>query len=197
MNATSSADNTNVRLRKLPKSEITNSQPIQSQHRLELNYKARSELRKKISKRHLLRHYKDTDNKMTCHRFRRKLLSHAYLRSIEILTRSKLYAVLYLGLLLVKDKIQLGDMLRFIREGHLSYNSVTHFFPRSVDASNFNLHKWNQSGQFTHASLRQMAAKLANLLEISAFITVPNVAELSQRYCHELNLPGKMELPYI
>lgn len=44
------------------------------------------------------------------------------------LSRNKVFGIIYLGLLMIKDKIQLGDMLRFIREGHLSYNKVEHFF---------------------------------------------------------------------
>lgn len=118
-------------------------------------------------------------------------ISTAYKNSPNLLTRNKLYGLIYLGLLLVKDRIQLGDLLRLIREGHLSYNSVLHFFPeelqaeKSVDLSHYLARKL----PLTHFATRQMAVDLAKLLEIPTDIPIQNLVDLCGRYCQELNLP--------
>lgn len=184
------SDKTKVHLSKKSKPQVSTDQSDEVQPRLTFSNNAKRELWKHMTNRHLLDHLKDAGNVMTCHKTSWKLMSTKYRQGVHILTRTKLFAILYLGLLLVRDKIQLGDMLRFIREGHLSYNNVLHFFPDDLDLTCFNQRKWNHSLQFTHASLRRTAAKLAELLEISSFITVSNVTELSRRYCQELNLPG-------
>lgn len=121
-------------------------------------------------------------------------VSAVYKKSSNILTRHKLFCLIHLGLLLVKDRIQLGDLLRLIREGHVSYNCVEHFFPadlqeeKIIDLSHYLARKL----PLTHFTTRQMSMDLAKLLGIPAKIPVQNLVDLCGRYCQELNLPREL-----
>lgn len=155
---------------------------------MRFNKKAVAELLKKQSKASLNRGCSDSDMlpKLTY-----RSVSAAYKNSPNLLTRNKLYCLIYLGLLLVKDRIQLGDLLRLIREGRISYNSVTHFFPEEMQQNNsMNLsHYIARKLPFTHLTTRQTSAELAKLLKITTHIPIQNLVDLCERYCEELNLP--------
>lgn len=153
---------------------------------------ALKELEQRMTKGHLKRHRKDVNNVMTCHKLSRKMCTHKYIRSPYVLTRSKIFSVIYLGLLINKEKIQLGDMLRYIREGRMSFEHYNHFFPVEVREKNLDVCTFNQGNQpFSSVGLRENSAMMANVLGVNKYMPVQNLVELLKRYCEELNLPGK------
>lgn len=110
-----------------------------------------------------------------------------------MITRNKLYSLIYLGLLIIKDDIQLSDMLRLIKEGHVSYNSVIHFFPEELQQNNAHLTNYlSRKMPLTHYSIRQVSAEMAKYLGITQNIPVQNLVNLCKRYCYELNLPDEI-----
>lgn len=93
---------------------------------------------------------------------------------------------------MVKDKHHLGDMLRFIKEGHLSFNEFKHFFPENLANKKLNIATYAEKTAFLcHLSLRESAGELMHVLKVSKYVPKANIVELAVRYCKELNLPGK------
>lgn len=125
----------------------------------------------------------------------RTFLSQSYSKGPTILTRNKLYSIIYMGLLLTNDSFQLADILRFCREGHLSFLSYNHFFPeefneKQVDADIFQVGKKNIP---THLNIREMVYQIQNIMKlniIQKWNICPDLKKLCERYCIELNLPG-------
>lgn len=152
---------------------------------------SKTELLKLYSKKHhFKRHCEDEDCEMACHKVTYRTLTRPFKYGPTVLTRNKLFGIIYLGLLIIKDKIQLGDLLRFIREGHLSYNNVEHLFPEETETEKFDVGTYNSRTMFlTHFGLRTTAASLAVWLEVIDHIHVQNLVALCERYCKELELP--------
>ncbi|KRT79760.1 hypothetical protein AMK59_7137, partial [Oryctes borbonicus] len=94
-----------------------------------------------------------------------------------------------------KDDIQLGDMLRYIREGHLSFQHCNHFFPEEVIENDLNICTFNH-GQVPVGSfgIKSCSMSIASLINIKKYLPVQNLVELSKRYCKELNLPDEVYL---
>ncbi|XP_044753545.1 TATA box-binding protein-associated factor RNA polymerase I subunit B [Coccinella septempunctata] len=160
---------------------------------LKFNKYAKKELRRRQSKRHLKKHSEDFENNLSCHRNSYSEASKKYQNSSHLLSINKIYSILYLGLLLTKSKIQLADMLRFIREGHLSFNSFKHFFPEEV-SDNFLTQTAPRKSCLTSASLRESTLHMAKFLDVLAYLEVQNLALLIERFCSELNLPRIIEI---
>nr|XP_023030188.1 TATA box-binding protein-associated factor RNA polymerase I subunit B isoform X1 [Leptinotarsa decemlineata] len=139
--------------------------------------------------RHLTKHKADHSRNLTCHKFTYKDCSREYKNGIHFLSPVKLYCILYLGLLITKDKIQLGDLFRFIREGHLSFNNFTQLFPEGYTDKFLNIRNNLKNSLFTNKYFRVTTAKLATFLKVTTYIRVPDLVELTKRYCKEMNLP--------
>ncbi|GJQ86862.1 hypothetical protein Trydic_g19530 [Trypoxylus dichotomus] len=148
---------------------------------------------KKMSKNHFRDHCRDVNSTLTCHKLSHKLLAGSYTHSPFVITRTRIYALLYLGLLINKSEIQLGDMLRYVREGHLSYHHCNHFFPEQVVENDLNVCTFNygQVPMFS-TSLRSSAMGIASLINVKKYLPMQNLVELSERYCKELNLPDEV-----
>lgn len=156
------------------------------------NLYATRELRKIMNKTHLISHRKDKLNTYMCHKLTFRDLSYSYRQSAMIITRKRIFAILYLGLLIIKDRIQLSDMLRYINEGHLSYNEYLHFFPETLGQKKLNISTYTKYAEkLTHSGLRETAWKILLFLKLESYVPTQNIVELSERYCMELNLPGK------
>ncbi|KAB0795574.1 hypothetical protein PPYR_12413 [Photinus pyralis] len=164
-----------------------------SETRLQYSKLAKKELLKTMKAGHLKRHINDTNNEHTCHKGTYKNFTRSYVEGPAVLSRIKIYALLNLALLINKDNIQLGDLIRFIREGHLSFHYINHFYPEGYDNVQFNLKTWNDGKAYpSHSWMRSITAKLAHFLNVSANIPMQNLPQLCHRYCHELNLPDEV-----
>lgn len=140
-------------------------------------------MRKTIPKKKI--RYKKDD--FCCQRLKK---TKQYKYGVHFISPIKLYSLLYLGLLIVKDKLQLGDLLRFIREGHLSFNKYTHLFPNDDGDNLWNIMNNIKNSSFSSDSIRVYTGKLAKFLGVTSFIRIPNCIDLCHRYCQEMNLPG-------
>lgn len=156
--------------------------------KLIFNKQAKNEFLKKQSQTTL--HRRSVNNEIL-HKLTYRNLTATYKNSPNLLTRNKLFCLIYLGLLLIKDRMQLGDLLRLIREGHVSFNAVMHFFPddlrqqKGVDLSHYLARKM----PISHFATRQYTVELAKFIDVTSEIPAQNLVDLCERYCLELNLP--------
>nr|CAD7453303.1 unnamed protein product [Timema tahoe] len=95
-----------------------------------------------------------------------------------------------------KSDIFLGDILRWITEGVLSYHNVSHFFPnlyhiKGMDGLIFG----PIVKEPTHFSLRVIGAKMAELIAVTT-VPPPDILALVRRYILELQLPDQL-LTYV
>ncbi|KAK5645336.1 hypothetical protein RI129_006636 [Pyrocoelia pectoralis] len=171
----------------LPSEEVTNQSltslktasdaSSDSVRDIEYNKFAKTQLLKTMKKGHLKQHTGDTNNTYTCHKATYKAFPTRYTEA----------------LLINRDNVQLGDLLRFIREGHLSFHRIDHFYPDGYDKTQFNLRTWNEKHSLlSHYRMRMATAKLAHFLDVTSSVPVQNVIQLCRRYCHELNLPDEI-----
>ncbi|RZC35899.1 TATA box-binding protein-associated factor RNA polymerase I subunit B, partial [Asbolus verrucosus] len=134
-----------------------------SKHTIPISYNiyALKELKRKQSKYHLKKHRLDFNRSLICHKSSYRKISHKYRNSPYILSLNKLYAILYLGLLILKDKIQLSDMFRFIKEGHLSFNCYSHLLPDDFSDKILNFRNFKKACLFASASFRIISSEMA------------------------------------
>lgn len=157
---------------------------------LRYNVYSTREMKKKMSKKHVSKH-KIFDESLKCHH---KISSRKYEFGVQFLSPIKIYSLLYLGLLITKDKLQLGDLLRFIREGHLSFNNYINLFPEEYSDKLLNITNNNKNAVISSSSMRIYTAKMAKFLGVTTFIIVPDLNELCRRFSKEMNLPGMLDL---
>ncbi|XP_018319167.1 TATA box-binding protein-associated factor RNA polymerase I subunit B isoform X2 [Agrilus planipennis] len=143
---------------------------------IQFNKEATKELKSLLGEDHLEAHMKDFSSQLECHPPVYRLVS---------------------SLLITKDNMQLGDLLRYIREGHISYHKVDHFLPEDVIGKFTKRHllRMNiQNSQFRllHGGVRKMTAHVAKKINVVKYISVQNIEHLIKRYCNELNLPDEI-----
>ncbi|KAK9883599.1 hypothetical protein WA026_001774 [Henosepilachna vigintioctopunctata] len=170
----------------------TSDQSSQLSVPLRYNGYAKTELRKRQSELHLHQHCEDFENIMRCHQNSYTEASKVYQESAHLLSINKIYSILYLSLLLTKSKIQLSDLLRFIREGNLSFNNYKHFFPDEMK-DNFLTQSFPRKICLLNSSLRRSSYRLAKFLDVLKFLEVQNLVFLIQKFCQELALPHVIE----
>ncbi|CAH0554355.1 unnamed protein product [Brassicogethes aeneus] len=155
-------------------------------HKTRINKHSVKELRKVIGREHMKRHKRG--DSITCHSATYKNASKKH--KITVISPMKLYSLLYIGLLINKDDIQLGDLLRFINEGHISFDFYSDLFPEEYHDKvlNFNNHTVNKP--YTNMGFRKQVAGLVILLGVQSYLTIPDLPRLCKRFCKELNLPG-------
>lgn len=145
------------------------------------------ELKKRKSSGHFKKHKLNRERHKVSYR---NNCSIKYLKGINYLSPIKLYVILYLGLLIIRSQIQLGDFLRFIREGHLTFNHYTKLFPEEYAEKFLNIQDTSKNSLFSNKLFRMVSAKMAVFLNITAYIQVVDLTILCERFCNEMNLPG-------
>ncbi|KAG5883504.1 hypothetical protein JTB14_013931 [Gonioctena quinquepunctata] len=190
----SNQESTSLHNETLGSIKSSSDRSVNANNKIRYNRYCIKELRKKMSQRHYEKHKLDHLNELNCHKFTYKDCSKSHQLGVHFLSPIKLYCTLYLGLLIIKDKIQLGDLLRFIREGHLSFNNYTQLFPENYTDKFLNIRNNCKNVLFSNRQFRVVAAKLAKFLEVTIYIGVPDLVELGRRYCQEMNLPDEIFL---
>lgn len=108
-------------------------------------------------------------------------------KTADILSRNVVFVIVSLALNHIDSELQLGDMLRYIREGHISFYNIKQFFPENVNTTRIQ-HQFVQSNMWLrHNQFRHELASMATLTEVQ--IHTPNISMLCQRYVRELELP--------
>ncbi|XP_046992980.1 TATA box-binding protein-associated factor RNA polymerase I subunit B [Schistocerca americana] len=110
----------------------------------------------------------------------------------NFLGRTRLLNLIHLGLLVDCSEQQLSDLLRWIREGHLSYQHVTHFFPQGVCIKKSDRTQFGASVQSAnYSTILKGTGLLIKWLGVK-YVPVPDVHKLVERQVHELGLPDMM-----
>nr|XP_034178878.1 TATA box-binding protein-associated factor RNA polymerase I subunit B-like isoform X1 [Osmia lignaria] len=120
-------------------------------------------------------------------------ISTQYKTGPHVITPMKLWAIIYLALRIHNQPIQLGDMLRYGREGHLSYYKLDHLLPPEVSSTKIEKHFLSQNVEITHKGMRRTIASMAKFLGVWNVIC-PDFLPLINRYCQELALPRGIQL---
>ncbi|XP_043460845.1 TATA box-binding protein-associated factor RNA polymerase I subunit B [Leptopilina heterotoma] len=105
----------------------------------------------------------------------------------QVITATKLWAILHLAFRIHGVNIHLSDMLRYGKEGHLSYYKMDHLIPQEVSLSKENVSMLTPINELTHKGLRELSAGIANFLDVT--FDTPNFLSLAENYCLELQLP--------
>ena len=126
-------------------------------------------------------------------KYKAKHISTQYKIGPNIITPMKLWAILYLALRIHNQPIQLGDMLRYGREGHLSYYKLDHLLPPEVNLTKKEASFLSQNIEITHKGMRRIIASMAKILGVWD-IVCPDFLPLVSRYCQELGLPRGIQL---
>ncbi|XP_076295714.1 TATA box-binding protein-associated factor RNA polymerase I subunit B [Lasioglossum baleicum] len=125
--------------------------------------------------------------------YKAKHISTQYKIGPHVITPMRLWAIIYLALKIHNQPIQLGDMLRYGREGHLSYYKLDHLLPPEVSLSKSEMNFLTQNVEITHKGMRRLAAGIAKFLHVWD-VTCPDLLPLVHRYCQELGLPKGIQL---
>ncbi|XP_003490536.1 TATA box-binding protein-associated factor RNA polymerase I subunit B isoform X1 [Bombus impatiens] len=125
--------------------------------------------------------------------YRAKHISTQYKMGPNIITPMRLWAIIYLALRIHNQPIQLGDMLRYGREGHLSYYKLDHLLPPELNLTANERSFLTQNVEITHKGMRRIIASIAKLLGVWN-IVCPDFLSLVNRYCQELGLPRGIQL---
>lgn len=169
----------------------SSSEKSSGNEEIQFNKYSKKELKKMMKKNHLESHKKDLESNLKCHKFtHRTKWSVNYKSGVHFISPIKIYAILYISLLIIKDSIQLGDLFRFLKEGHLNYDRFSTLFPESYSDKTFSFHDYGKTCFFSTKYFRSTVSKLITFLEVDEYIKCPDLVELVQRYCTEMNLPG-------
>ncbi|XP_006563534.2 TATA box-binding protein-associated factor RNA polymerase I subunit B [Apis mellifera] len=126
-------------------------------------------------------------------KYRAKHISNQYKMGPHIITPMRLWAIIYLALRIHDQPIQLGDMLRYGKEGHLSYYKLDHLLPPEVNLTANERNFLRQNVEITHKGMRRIIASMAKFLGVWDIIC-PDFLSLIKRYCQELGLPRGIQL---
>lgn len=152
---------------------------------------ARKMLKRKMDQSHIKKHESDYEDALDCHT---KRISKKQHDKVENLDNAVLLAIIYLALNLTQDDIQCSDLIRFLREGHVSYYNIQHFLPENIkQEENSNFEALNRRAVFNHFSMRSICAKLFRDMAITELVR-PNLVSLVHRYVDELQLPEELKV---
>ncbi|XP_066249022.1 TATA box-binding protein-associated factor RNA polymerase I subunit B [Euwallacea similis] len=167
------------------------SSSSKGRNRITYNKYSSRELRNIMPKGHVVKHREDLERGLSCHKIKARSFKPSFREGPANLTLFTIYIILYISLLISGDSIQLGDLLRFIREGHVSFACFRHFFPAEISDKSLILPQRHEK-MFSHIRFRQSCASLIKFLGIGSYIPPPDLNALCTRYCIELNLPSSI-----
>lgn len=138
-----------------------------------------------MSEEHLKEH--EENPLLMCHKFIWRYQS----KKPEEITKYKLYALLFMALNHVESDIKLADLIRFLREGHVTLQIATTVSnnPRYNLLFNSRIQKGNTSIP-RHSRLLEMSIELAK--QIGYQFKENDLSELYKRYLQDLCLPPEI-----
>ncbi|XP_066153234.1 TATA box-binding protein-associated factor RNA polymerase I subunit B [Euwallacea fornicatus] len=181
----------NSTLTSLKSDRGVSSASSKNRNRITYNKYSSRELCNIMPKGHVVQHREDLERDLSCHKITARSFKSSFREGPANLTLFTIYVILYISLLISGDSIQLGDLLRFIREGHVSFACFRHFFPIEISEKSLILPQRHEK-MFSHTRFRQGCASLIKFLGIASYITPPDLNALCTRYCLELNLPSSI-----
>ncbi|XP_034945300.1 TATA box-binding protein-associated factor RNA polymerase I subunit B [Chelonus insularis] len=121
-------------------------------------------------------------------KFQDKYASAKYKTGPGVITAKRLWAIVYLALRINNEKLHLSDLLRYSREGHLSYFRLEHFFPPDVTLSTSELSKIHPTADLGYRTMRAIINRMAKFLQVWE-LPPTDLASLLRKFCTELQLP--------
>ncbi|XP_011691959.1 PREDICTED: TATA box-binding protein-associated factor RNA polymerase I subunit B [Wasmannia auropunctata] len=121
-------------------------------------------------------------------KYKQSHITTRYKTGPELITPTKLWAILYLTLRIHNQDIHLGDMIRYGREGHLSYYRLDRLIPPEVSLTRSDMNFLSRAADITHKGMRRIIGQMAKFLGVTKIIC-PDLLSLVNRYCTELALP--------
>ncbi|XP_071569338.1 TATA box-binding protein-associated factor RNA polymerase I subunit B isoform X1 [Temnothorax nylanderi] len=121
-------------------------------------------------------------------KYKQSHVTTRYKTGPELITPTKLWAILYLALRIHNQDIHLGDMIRYGREGHLSYYRLDRLVPPEVSLTRSDMNFLSRAMDITHKGMRRIIGRMAKFLGVTKIIC-PDLLSLVNRYCTELALP--------
>lgn len=112
-------------------------------------------------------------------------------KQVEYMCMFKTVAFCYLGILLLEDCILLGDIRRWIREGHFPYLEAANLLPPSMKLQGLDFLAFKQPGPPSSKDVRYAAGRLAYFLGIKE-LQRPPLAYIVARFLGDLNLPAEL-----
>lgn len=109
---------------------------------------------------------------------------------VQMLNASTLIHILYSALNICGSRIQITDLLRFFREGYVSFFNFRKFMPDSLADSQLNMTKYHSLRYLKYVSVSQKLSTFYSVFrDIKKSLRMPNLVMLARRYVNELNLP--------
>lgn len=114
----------------------------------------------------------------------------------QIITGSTLLYIIYCALNICGSKIQLSDLIRFVREGHLSFYNCQLLLPEDIIEQDVPL-SFQQHHTFhmiNYESIRNNLSYFTKLIpDLPTSLSRPDLIDLAYRYIDELQLPSDMK----
>lgn len=116
------------------------------------------------------------------------------LRDFHYLLNDKtILYILYCALNICKSNLQLGDLLRLAREGHISFYNFRKLIPEHL-MEPLSLTKGHSSAVNKFSTIRMMLPKFISLIpDLENSFRTPDILELTKRYVKDLSLPYDLE----
>lgn len=125
------------------------------------------------------------------------LTKFSALEKVTVLNSKTLFFIICCALNICKSDIQLSDLIRFSREGHLSLHSMIKFLPEEyLDlgihlSHNTRVHSYNLIDD--KIIRHQLSCFVAFIPDLAESLEMPDLMMLIRRYVHEMNLPKDIE----
>ncbi|XP_018310608.1 TATA box-binding protein-associated factor RNA polymerase I subunit B [Mycetomoellerius zeteki] len=126
-------------------------------------------------------------------KYKQNHITTQYKTSPELITPTKLWAILYLALRIHNQDIHLSDMIRYGREGRLSYYRLDRLIPPEISLTKSDMNFLSRAMDITHRGMRKVIGQMAKFLGVTKIIC-PDLYSLVNRYCIELALPKGISL---
>ncbi|EGI63334.1 PREDICTED: TATA box-binding protein-associated factor RNA polymerase I subunit B isoform X1 [Acromyrmex echinatior] len=126
-------------------------------------------------------------------KYKQNHVTTQYKTSPELITPTKLWAILYLALRIHNQDMHLSDMIRYGREGRLSYYRLDRLIPPEVSLTKNDMNFLSRAMDITHKGMRKVIGQMAKFLGVTKIIC-PDLYSLVNRYCIELALPKGISL---
>ncbi|XP_018049913.1 PREDICTED: TATA box-binding protein-associated factor RNA polymerase I subunit B isoform X2 [Atta colombica] len=126
-------------------------------------------------------------------KYKQNHVTTQYKTSPELITPTKLWAILYLALRIHNQDIHLSDMIRYGREGRLSYYRLDRLIPPEVSLTKNDIFFLSRAMDITHKGMRRVIGQMAKFLGVTKIVR-PDLYSLVNRYCIELALPKGISL---
>lgn len=113
----------------------------------------------------------------------------------QMLTGATLLHIIYCALNICGSNLQLSDLIRFVREGHLSFFKLRQFLPDDITEQDVPLsfQQYHSYRMINYEYTRRLLSYFVRLIpDLTSSFRTPNLVNLARRHIDELNLPNDL-----